>query len=201
MQLYTRLHRHIRAVVAIACGAGIVFATSITAASRAQAGTPQSTAAAASTAGAEVQARGDCIYIGNGVTERTVNFYYVGSTPNPTPIQQVGDGLIYYDEIYDAAGQVIGHAIGYVSAVMQQSPGHLETEYHETVELPQGRLTTTGFIERQALFSGATLHLQAVGISGQFAGKYGYRDWALKQPIPVPLTDAEPVVVNIKMCG
>lgn len=200
MRHLSRLRQHTRASLAVICGAGIIVGTAVTATSSAHAGAAQPTASAR-TGGAAVRTDGNCIFVGNGVTERTVNFYYVGSAPNPTPIQQVGDTVIYNDDIYDADGTVIGHAVGYVTAVYLQSAGHLITEYHETVQLPQGRLTTTGVMERQAMIAGGTVHLQATGVSGEFAGKYGYRNWALQQPIPNPLTNAEPVVVNIVMCG
>lgn len=192
-----RLRQHIRTSLVVILGAGLVGAAAGVASS-AHAGTalPARTAHAASVA----SGGSGCVNIEN-LVERTVNYYYVGSTPNPTPIQQVGDSVIYYDDIYNASGGVIGHAIGYVTAVYEDSPGHLVTEYHEAVELPQGRLTTTGYVDRQDLFTGATLHLQAVGLSGEFANKHGYRNWALKQPIPVPLTDAEPVIVTISLCG
>lgn len=145
-----------------------------------------------------------CVYVGgdgSGVTERTTRFDYIGSTPVPTPVQKVGDTVTYYDEIYDAHDNVIGHTIGYVTAIYQSSPGHLMTQYSETVELPGGRLTATGFMERQSMVTGGTVHLRAVGVSGTFAGKHGYRDWALKKPIPDPLTSAERVTMSVKLCG
>ncbi|HEY3480220.1 MAG TPA: hypothetical protein VGL02_15085, partial [Streptomyces sp.] len=141
-----------------------------------------------------------CVHVG-GVTERTTRFDYIGSTPDPTPIQKVGDTVSYFDEIYDAHDNVIGHTVGYVTAIYQRAPGHLVTQYSETVELPGGRLNATGYMERQAMVTGETVHLRAVGVSGSFAGKHGYRDWALMKPIPVPLTSAERVTMSITLCG
>lgn len=144
---------------------------------------------------------GRCLSLGEGVTERTIRYDYLGSPPSPTPLQKVGDTVTYYDEIYDTNKKVIGHTLGYVTGVYLDSPGHLVTEYHETVELPDGRLTTTGFMDRVSMITGGTVHLQAIGRSGKFAGKTGYRDWALKKPIPKPLTNAAFVTVKQTLCG
>lgn len=186
-----------KAGVVVLSATGLVAATALTAAD-AKPG-PAAPAAAIRSASTTSSHHASCVSV--SYVEQTVRFDYIGSDPNPTPLQKVGDTVTYYDDIFDAEGRVIGHAVGYVTGDYEPTPGHLITSYKETVQLPQGRLTTTGLMERQKMVVGDTVHLQAEGRSGAFAGKTGYRDWALQKPIQVPLTKDEKVDMSILLCG
>lgn len=135
-----------------------------------------------------------------GVTEQTLTFNYVGSPPAPTPIREVGDTLTYWDDIYAPDGTVIGHTVGMVAAVRKTADNRLITQYHETVTVPDGNIMTTGYMDREAMLHGGVVHLSAIGVSGKYAGKKGFRDWWIIPPIPDPPTSANRVGVRIVMC-
>lgn len=141
-----------------------------------------------------------CVEVG-GVTEQTVKYSTVGSA-NP-PMQQVGDTATYYDVIYDKQDNIIGDAVGFVTITGRRpSDGHLISEYHEAVHLPQGtfRDSATG-IDRDGMIAGEWLHLKAIGTGGSFAGKRGYRRWHLIPPLSNPPVPSERAAVVIRLCG
>jgi hypothetical protein len=134
----------------------------------------------------------------DGWTEQTMQFYATGPA-NPYPVQEVGDALIYHDNVYDENDQEVGHAVGYVTVTSKRaSDGHLISSYNHTVELPDGDLTGTGVVDRTAMFQGATAVFHVHGTSGAYAGKYGTYSWKLVQ---VPPDFDTRVALTLTLCG
>lgn len=157
-------------------------------------------AAGSDTAGAHGArpAGGGCQTYLQGWTEQTMQFFATGPQ-NPYPAQQVGDALIYNDNVYDENDQKVGHAVGYVSVFeKRESDGHLLSRYDHTVELPDGDLTGTGLVDRTAMFGGATAVFDVHGTSGAYAGKYGTYSWKLVQ---VPPDFDTRVSLTLTLCG
>jgi hypothetical protein len=118
-----------------------------------------------------------------GWTEQTVKSSYIGPA-NPVPVQDVGSAAVYYDNIYNAAGMTIGHAVGYVEAIYKRpSDGHIFTRYHESIELPGGTLADSGTVDRTAMLAGAWVHFNLHGTSGKFLGASGSRAWQIIPPL------------------
>ncbi len=135
---------------------------------------------------AAAQTGSHCVTAGAGLSEQTMNYYFTGASAT-VPVQNVGETLIYHDNIYDADNQVVGHAVGFVSAVYKRpSDGHLMTQYYETVQLPDGSISDSGLNDRYTIFSGGVAHFHAIGTSGRYLGKTGTRDWQLIPPVAVP---------------
>lgn len=123
--------------------------------------------------GTSASARQACEVVAQA-TEQTADSDYVGSYP---PIEKVGDGATYYDAIYGPSGTVKGHVVGYgVGTYVRPSDGHLMAHFEESMQLPGGTLRDTGTIDRNAMLSGAPVYLHAVGESGDYLGKSGYRE-------------------------
>lgn len=136
-----------------------------------------------------------------GVTEQTVKYSTIG-TDEP-PMQEVGDTATYYDVIYDENDNIIGDAVGFVTITGRRpSDGHLISDYQEAVHLPQGtfRDSATG-IDRNGMIAGEWLHFAAIGTTGEFAGKYGYRRWQLIPPLSDPPIPSQRAAVVIRLCG
>ncbi|MFD7924283.1 hypothetical protein ACFV3R_34410 [Streptomyces sp. NPDC059740] len=150
-----------------------------------------------SAAGAPAQRR--CTVI-DDLTEATVNHRYVGESLT-IPVQHVGESLVYYDDLYDPRGKVVGHAVGFVSGIYQRpSDGHLMTQYYETVKLPDGTFSDSGIVDRFAMFDGATAHFDVVGTSGKYLGQKGTRDWRFPPPIQHPPKPDTRLQVTIRLC-
>lgn len=116
-----------------------------------------------------------------GWTEKTVYIRYIGPA-NPFPGSEVGSAGVYYDDIYDEEGTVVGHTVGYAEAIeKRESDGHIIMTYYESIELPEGMLKATGTIDQTTIFAGEWIHLDLKGTSGKFLGMSGSRDW---QAIP-----------------
>jgi hypothetical protein len=116
------------------------------------------------------------------MTEKTVQYSYIGKH-DPLPIQQVGDAITYFDEIYNADGETIGRAVGLVTATHLAPNGHLMTHYEDAVELPEGTLRSSGAVDRQEMLEGACIKFAVVGTSGKFLGLSGLREWQLILPV------------------
>jgi hypothetical protein len=118
-----------------------------------------------------------------GWTEKTVSINHMGPA-EPWPVQDVGSAAIFYDDIYDEEGTVIGHAVGYTEAVeVRESDGHVIVMYHEAVELPGGTLKATGTVDQTALPEGKWIHLEMKGTSGKFLGASGSRSYQVILPM------------------
>lgn len=118
-----------------------------------------------------------------GWTEKTASISYIGPA-DPWPVGQVGSAAIYYDDIYDAAGTVIGHTVGYSEALeVRESDGHVIVMYHEAVELPGGTLKATGTVDQTAILEGKWIHLEMRGTSGKFLGASGSRSYQAMLPL------------------
>ncbi|WUH89336.1 hypothetical protein OG900_03700 [Streptomyces sp. NBC_00433] len=144
-----------------------------------------------------------CVSV-RGVLEQTVKYDTVGSDIAGTPpMQKVGDTAVYTDTIFGSDGSVVGKALGYVTIVaIRPSDGHLLTDYHETVQLPQGTLSDSAKrLDRDGMIAGEWLNFSATGTSGDFAGKVGYRRWRLLPPLSNPPVPSEKAQVEITLCG
>jgi hypothetical protein len=118
----------------------------------------------------------------DGITEQTIRFESVGSG---TVAMEVGDGATFYNNIYDAADNIIGGTVGLmVAATRRPSDGHLITEYTEVIQLPGGTLRSNGQVDRLAMFGGLPIRLDVVGTSGSFEGRTGVRECQLLPPFP-----------------
>jgi hypothetical protein len=151
------------------------------------------------TRGPAAQAEADCLTI-DGLTEETTDYHYVGESLD-VPVQNVGESLIYHDTLYDRQNNVVGNAVGFVSAVYRRpSDGHLMTQYYETVHLPDGSFSDSGINDRADIFDGGTAHFDAIGTSGKFLGRKGTREWALLPPIERPPRKDARTSVKIVLC-
>jgi hypothetical protein len=121
-----------------------------------------------------------------GVTERTVEFKFIG-TPFPDVMAKVGDAVTYRDDIYGPDGEVIGHAIGFSTVIAKRpSDGHLISTYAEAVEIGEDTLRTTATVDRTAVIAGGWARFDAIGTGGAFAGLRGTRRWRLAPPLYDP---------------
>lgn len=118
----------------------------------------------------------------DNVTEKTVHYNYIGHN-EPLPIQEVGESIVYFDEIYDATGATVGHTVGMVVATHVAPNGHLMTHYEEAIELPEGTLQSSGTIDRQEMLAGGWARFPVVGTGGKFLGLSGVREWQLILPV------------------
>lgn len=116
----------------------------------------------------------------DNLSEKTIRFEALGTRD---PIMSVGDGATFYNEIYDADGNVYGETVGITVAVDLGENG-IVTEYTEVIELPDGMLHATSRINRMDLFTGKTVTAQVVGRSGRYAGMTGVRECRLLPPFP-----------------
>jgi hypothetical protein len=113
--------------------------------------------------------------------ERTVQSHPVG-IPGP-PHEGVGDGAIYYDEIFDSGGTLIGKAVGlYVITARNPANGEFTAHHEENIHLPDGKLRAFGSVNRSAVITGGWARFQTVGTAGRYAGFYGVRQWRVTDP-------------------
>jgi hypothetical protein len=117
----------------------------------------------------------------DNITERTVQLNFIGEQ-EPLPVQKVGDALNYFDEIYNADGETIGHAVGWVLATHLAPNGHLMTHYEHAAELPDGTLRAGGTVDRQDMIEGRLIVCPAIGTGGKFLGLSGVVEWQLILP-------------------
>jgi len=123
----------------------------------------------------------------DNLTEQTIRFESVGSG---NIAMQVGDGGTFYNNIYDADDNIVGNTVGMVIAVSQRaSDQHVLTEYVEVIQLADGMLRTSGTVDRIAMFGGAPIRLDVVGIGGAYVGMTGTRECRLLPPFP-PTVDS-----------
>jgi hypothetical protein len=140
-----------------------------------------------------------CTVIDN-LTEQTMAHDYVGQSQT-VPVQNVGESLVYYDNLYDQQNKVVGHAVGFVSGIYKRpSDGHLMTQYYETVELPDGTFSDNGINDRLAVFDGGTAHFDAIGTAGKYLGWKGTREWQFLPPITRPPRPDARTSVHIELC-
>ncbi|MFB7500733.1 hypothetical protein ACFC09_39685 [Streptomyces sp. NPDC056161] len=134
------------------------------------------------------------------LTEATTDYHYVGGADG-IPVHGVGSSLTYYDNIYDAHGAVVGHTVGFVSAIYKRpSDGHLMTQYYESVELGDGTFSASGIVDRYAMFGGAQVNLSIIGTSGSYIGQTGTRQWWFPQPIQNPPPQETRLKLRLTLC-
>jgi len=124
-----------------------------------------------------------------GWTEKTACVHWIGPA-NPWPVADVGSAAIFYDDIFDADGAVVGHTVGYTEAIEKRaSDGHVIVIYHEAVELPDGTLKATGTVDQSAIFEGKWIHLEMRGTSGKYLGAKGTRSYRALPPLQERLAE------------
>jgi hypothetical protein len=135
-----------------------------------------------------------CVVI-TGLTEKTVQSNFAGESTQ-APMTNPGDAISYYDDIENAAGVTIGHAVGYVTTTyVRPSDGHVFVFYDESVQLPQGILHDSGTVDESAVNTGAWARFAATGTAGTFLGKSGTREWQLVAGAAAPTA-----TVRIELC-
>jgi hypothetical protein len=128
------------------------------------------------------------------LTEKTLRFEAVGTHDR---MMQVGDGVTFYNNIYDADDNVVGDTVGISIATRRDPEGHIITEYTEVINLLGGTLKSNGMVDRNAVLNGGIIRLDVVGTSGRFLGMQGIRECQLLPPYP-PKDDAR-VTVKITL--
>jgi hypothetical protein len=126
----------------------------------------------------------------DGLTEKIVD---VSINPLSGPYPAIGDSSTYLTYLYDGSGKHIGTVYGEANI-----PGHLPNgdvaEYSaETITLPGGTIETEGIYD---ITLGATGHWQflpAIGISGDYRGELGKREFLIVKA-------AAQLEVNIELC-
>lgn len=114
--------------------------------------------------------------------EPTLRFESVGTHD---VMMEVGDGATFYNEIYDADGNVVGDTVGIVIAISRNpSDGHIITDYTEAINLLGGTLRTNGTADRNGFLSGEVICFDMVGTSGRFLGMKGIRECRILPPYP-----------------
>jgi hypothetical protein len=132
----------------------------------------------------------------DNLTETTKASHFV-CAPGTFPLTEVGDTIIYADDIFDESKEVIGHTVGIARVIQKHdTDGHVITHYEEIVQLEDGLIKAAGAFDRQSMLTGNCIRLQAEGLSGRYVGMSGFREWQL---IP-PVTDAT-VLLRIVLAG
>ncbi|TCO60813.1 allene oxide cyclase barrel-like domain-containing protein [Actinocrispum wychmicini] len=141
-----------------------------------------------------------CVVVDN-VTEQTIRHESVGAGGLG---MHVGDAATFYDNIYDGnSNTVVGNVVGIVGAVSTRpSDGHLMTHYTDDVLFPDGAIRADGIADRNLVLTGKPVRYPAVGLTGRYAGKYGYREWNTIIP-QTPPTNPGDIRIQLKMvlCG
>jgi len=123
----------------------------------------------------------DGIIIEN-LTEETLRWESVGTHERG---MQLGDGATVYNHIYDADDNVVGDTVAIVIATrINESDGHLITEYTEAINLLGGTLISHGTLDRNTMWNGEVERFDVIGTSGRFLGMKGIREWQLLPPYP-----------------
>ncbi|MDT0347329.1 allene oxide cyclase barrel-like domain-containing protein [Streptomyces litchfieldiae] len=148
-----------------------------TAAALVAAGSVAAFLAPASASAAEARGRGaDCVSY-DDVTELVVAG---GGTEDGV---DVGDVAWYQSLLFDASGEQIGTVDADVRVVWQDpSNQHFYYWISETIELPDGTIRTAGVFDHDAVtYDGLTPYATAWGVSGDYAGKVGGRQFEIVQ--------------------
>ena len=93
---------------------------------------------------------------------------------------QVGQGGRFEDELYDAAGQLVGTSKGSFRIEYQRPvDGGLMTYYQEELQFPEGAVRAEGWADFNDVKGSKWVFYPAVGISGSYQGLSGYRQWRM----------------------
>jgi hypothetical protein len=117
----------------------------------------------------------------DNLVERIKSNYFV-CPQGEFPMRSEGDSVVYADDIYNEKQEIIGHTVG-MGRVLSISDGKVITQFEEIVELPGGIVRGIGTFDRNAVLAGECMRLQVEGLSGEYAGLAGFREWQLIPPI------------------
>lgn len=110
----------------------------------------------------------------------TVTMRYQGGTPDAP---EVGESDTYDDVLYDAEGREVGTLTGRGRVVYKRpTDEHVMLHYQEEVVLPDGRISTAGWIDGNEIQAGNWQSLAATGTSGRYAGWTGVRMLRQEEP-------------------
>ncbi|MET9264257.1 hypothetical protein [Amycolatopsis sp. NPDC004079] len=116
----------------------------------------------------------------SGLIEKS---FYTKQLTGETGVPGPGVSGVYYNNIADKDGKVIGQAYGLsVEQLPRPEDGHLTASYHEVVTMPAGTLVGYAVVDYIAMVKGGWVQFPVKGLTGELAGKTGYRRWKLIGP-------------------
>lgn len=91
---------------------------------------------------------------------------------------KIGTGGTYTSELRSKDGTPVGTVHGqYRVALTRPSDGELMVHTLERIELRDGELLVDGWSTWANVYPGDTLYHPAVGVSGAYLGRRGFREW------------------------
>jgi hypothetical protein len=135
------------------------------------------------------------LIIFDNLIEKIKSNYFV-CAPGEFPMRSEGDSVVYADDIFNENEEVIGHTVG-MGRVLRIADGKVITQFEEIVELSGGIVRGIGTFDRNAVLAGECMRLQVEGLSGEYAGMVGFREWQL---VP-PLTSDGTIAMRIVLAG
>lgn len=120
-----------------------------------------------------------------GLTE-LVSLHYEGKSADAP---EVGDSDTYDDVLLDDEEREVGKVTGRGKiAYRRPTDEHVMVHYQEEIVLPDGKITTSGWIDGFDVVAGNWQMLRATGTSGRYAGWAGVRMFRVKEPHKVMQT-------------
>lgn len=93
---------------------------------------------------------------------------------------KVGQVGRFEDELYDAAGELVGTSKGSFRIEYERPvDGGLMTYYQEELQLADGVVRAEGWADFNDVKTSKWVFYPAVGVSGSYEGKSGYRQWRM----------------------
>jgi hypothetical protein len=93
---------------------------------------------------------------------------------------QVGQVGKFDDELFDESGTLIGTSSGsFRIEYVRPTDGGLLTYYQEDITLADGVIHAEGWADFQDVKTSKWVFYPAVGVSGRYEGKTGYRQWRM----------------------
>lgn len=119
------------------------------------------------------------------LTEK-VSLHYQGKDADSP---EVGDSDTYDDVLFDGDGREVGTVTGRGKiAYRRPTDDHVMVHYQEEIVLPDGAITTTGWIDGYDVAAGNWQMLSATGASGRYVGWVGVRMFRVREPHKVMQT-------------
>lgn len=113
------------------------------------------------------------------LTEK-VSLNYEGGTPDAP---QVGESDTYDTVLFDGDGDQVGTLSGRGKVVYRRpSDDHVMVHYEEELVLPDGTISTVGWIDGNEIQAGCWQTLSATGASGRYEGWKGVRMLRMDDP-------------------
>jgi hypothetical protein len=93
---------------------------------------------------------------------------------------QLGQSGTFDDELYDSSGELVGTSKGSFRIEYERPvDGGLMTYYQEEIRFADGVVRAEGWADFNDVKAGKWVFYPAVGISGSYEGKSGYRQWRM----------------------